>query len=180
MTALDDLRASADTTRDVTTGAGEQVRAAFATADQLYRDVVSLGLEGIAATVQQAQDHLEAAASGLTTASDAAHAASTGLREVTEQTERAEALERLGTVRDQLDQAAVAVDAATGNLEEAFGYALHADVGDLAAVISAACDALSVAGLAVGDTRAKTGTYRQQVEKLAGTGTPVAPSRHPG
>lgn len=166
MSDLDQLRASANTTQETINQAAEQVRAAYATACDLHHQLATLGLDGVAATVEQAQATLETATHSVASAVAASDAVTVGLSEITEQTDRPHTLTRLTEVIDQLNQAGHHLDTARTFLSDSYAYAVHADVGDLTALISTAHQTVSDARQTVDDTATKTDTYRQRVEEL--------------
>lgn len=134
MAVLDEIKASAEAARNAIDAARSQVKAAISEASDKAQQVASLGLEGVAVTVQAAQRSLEAAASGLCGAHDAADGAVNALAAINAKTGAKDSAQRLGPVVAQLGQASSGVATAHGSVQEAYTYSQQAEIDSLTGV----------------------------------------------
>jgi hypothetical protein len=166
MSALDDTRSAVDAARSAIASAVHATNAALNVAYEKMQRAAALGLDGVAATLQAAHTSLEQAASSLNGAYSATDSAASTLATITDQTRRSDAIERVGIVSDQLDQATGVVSTSTASTHEAHNYSQQAEIDSLTATVGSLFDALGSAHQAVQDAEAKAAAYRQHVESL--------------
>lgn len=119
MTTTHEVINSADAARarvtDAKTHAAEAMRRAY----ELMEEAAGHGWDGVAASMRQAHDALEAVLASLEEADEAADAVALALADITAQTSRSDITERFAGVLQELDRVRTALDSAAGSLDTA-------------------------------------------------------------
>lgn len=164
MSDLDDIKAELVTARNEVTEAATVSDQARNTANEAAEYYAGMGLEGISAELRVVVENLEAAVTQYGTAGGAVDDASNVLREVTDRTKIAEAVEQLGQATEKLNGATTALQTGAGLADEALTRAQAVEHEDTTSHVLTAVNAASQAQTAVETAKTKTTEYQTKIK----------------
>jgi hypothetical protein len=150
MSALDDIRSSADTAHEVLGDADTEVRRAREAAEELSGSASAHGWDGLARAMDEVWDHFTDAESALATAHEGTEGGMTQLAAVTDELSSDEVAALFVVVAERFRTSCAAVGTATGQVTEGRDAAAHADAVALVDQAEVAEDALAEAAAALG------------------------------
>jgi len=156
---------SADAARSRAGDAKTHATEALSRAYELTEEAAGHGWNGVAASMRQAHDALEAVVASLEEADEAADGTARMLADIAERSSSSDVAERFAGVLQELDRMRGALDAAAGGVDDA-RQACHRAGGprELLGMLHSVSEGLDAARQGAEDAREKADSERQEAE----------------
>lgn len=165
MTTTRDVMTSADVARTRVGDAKSHAAEALSRAYELMEEAAGHGWDGVAASMREAHEALEAVVASLDDADEATDALSRDLSDISERASRSDVAERFAGVLQELDRVRGALETAAGSVDDA-QQACHraGEPRELLGMLHSISEGLDAARQSAHDAREKAETERQEAE----------------